>query len=222
MPGSITAQVLRKKPIELAVRAGLSFGVALWLSTAVGARVVQTLLPSYEQFVHAIDDHYRVDLTLTRRDGHDVVGRDLVLLGHAVVTRPVVVLEDARPVILVPGQTLQSSTALGIFMQPAILIIGLLLGWPIRSVREACVRGGVGATLLACWLVLGVPTSLWIYFQTIPMQTFAPQTFSFAVVAGKFLLNGGSAILGAGLALCAIAASGRAAGRRPDQAHGPT
>ena len=73
-----------------------------------------------------------------------------------------VVLGDAHPVVLVPGQTLQSSTAIGIFMQPAVLILGLLLAWPVRSMREACVRGSVGAVLLALWLLAGIPLSLWI------------------------------------------------------------
>ena len=217
MPGSITAQILKKPPLELALRATLSFGCALWLSTQTGAPVLERLLPFYEQAVHALDDHYRIELALTRRDGHNAIGSDLVLLGRAAVTRPMVVLGDAHPVVLVPGQTLQSSTAIGIFMQPAVLILGLLLAWPVRSVREACVRGSVGAVLLALWLLAGIPLSLWIYFQTVPLQAFAAHELFLSVVAGKFLLNGGSAVIGAGLAACAIAAGHRMLVRQPRQ-----
>lgn len=215
MPGSITAQILRKPPLELALRTTLSFGVALWLCAQAGAPVLERRLPFYQQVVHTLDDHYRIDLTLTRRDGHNLIGGDQVLLGHAAVTRPVVVLEEPRPVVLVPGQTLQSSTAIGIFMQPAVLLLGLLLAWPMRSVRETFVRGSVGVALLALWLLAGIPLSLWIYFRTVPLQAFAANELFFSVVAGKFLLNGGSAVLGAGLAACAIVAGHLAMVRRP-------
>jgi hypothetical protein len=209
MLGSITADVLQKRPVELAVRAMLAFGLALWLSTLVGPSLLEGLLRVHEQVVHLLDDHYRIELALTHQTGHDTVGSDLVLLGHAVVTRTVVVFGGSQAITLVTGQALQSSTAIGILMQPAIMILGFLLGWPVRSGREALVRGVVGAALLALWLVLGIPLSLWIYFQAIPLKAYAPNEFAFLDVAGKFLLNGGSVALGTSLAFGAIATTGR-------------
>ena len=197
MPGSITADLLKKRPLELALRALLAFGIAFWLVARLAPIILETLLPFYEQAIHLVDDHYRLDLSLTHRTGHDVVGSDLVLLVQATVVRTFMVFGSRAVITMQPGEILQSSTATGLLMQPAIMICGLLLAWPARSAAEVLLRLGIGAVLLAAWLLLGIPLSLWIYFQDIPLRVFAPREVSFLADAGRFLLNGGSVALGA-------------------------
>jgi hypothetical protein len=209
MPGSITADVLAKRPLELAVRAVLAFGIALWLSIRLSPILFDALLPFYEHAVHLLDDHYRIDLALTHQTGHDKIGSDLVLLVRATVARTFMVFGADTTVTLDPGEVLKSSTAIGVFMQPAVMILGLSLGWPVRSGREAAIRSALGATMLALWLVLGIPLSLWISFQDIPIQAYAPNEIPFASLLDKFMLNGGAVILGALLAAVAIATGHR-------------
>ncbi len=209
MPGSITADLLEKWPLELAVRAVLSFGLALWLSVGLSPVLLDTLLPFYEQFVHLLDDHYRIDFVLSHLTGHNKIGGDLVVLGHAAVERTFMVFGAGTTVTLVPGESLTSSTAIGVLMQPAIVMLGLLLGWPVRGAREVLMRGLLGLTLLALWVILGIPTWLWITFQDIPIRAYSPDAFSVMTAIGKFLLNGGGVVLGALLGAGAIAAARR-------------
>jgi hypothetical protein len=209
MPGSITADLLEKRPLELAVRAVLAFGIALWLCVALGPMLLDALLPFYEQFVRLLDDHYRIDFALTRLTGHNKIGGDLVVLGHAVVERTFMVFGADTTVTLVPGESLTSSTAIGVLMQPATVMLGFLLAWPVRGAREILIRWPLGLMLLALWLLLGIPVWLWISFQDIPIRAYAPDAFSVMTAIGKFLLNGGGVVLGALLGAGAIAAARR-------------
>jgi len=209
MPGSITADLLEKRPLELAVRAVLAFGIALWLSVVLSPMLLDALLPFYEQLVHLLDDHYRIDFALTRLTGHNKIGGDLVVLGHAAVERTFMVFGADTTVTLVPGESLTSSTAIGVLMQPAIVMLGLVLGWPVRGTREVLMRGLLGLTLLALWVILGIPAWLWISFQDIPIRAYSPDAFSVMTAIGKFLLNGGGVVLGALLGAGAIAAAKR-------------
>ena len=206
MPGFVTANVLHKPPLELALRAALAFGVAIWLAAGVGPIVLEALLRYFETVVHLLDDHYWIDFALTYETGHGNPGSDLALLGKASVMRPFVLSAGATSITMHTGQVLKSSTAVGIFMQPAIMIIGLLLGWPARSLRAVLARLIPGAMVLALWLCVGIPLSLWIYFQGMPIKAFAPGEPAFAITAGKFLLNGGGLVVGGLLAAVALAA----------------
>jgi hypothetical protein len=205
MHGSVIASLLQTKPLELALRVALAFGIALWLFTRLGPALLEALLPWYEQAVHRLDDRYRIDLTLSHQTGHDKIGSDLVVLGRATVARTFVVFGADRPIILQPGSVLTCSTATGLLLQPAVMLLGLLLGWPTRSAGEALIRFASGSIMLAAWLLLGIPFSLWIYFHDIPIRAYAPDELAFLTIAGKFLLNGGSLVLGAMLAACALA-----------------
>lgn len=215
MPGSITANLLEKRPLELALRAVLAFGIALWLSVAFGPMLLDALLPLYERAVHLLDDHYRIDFALTRLTGHDKIGGDLVVLGHATVERTFMVFGAETRVMLVPGESLTCSTAIGVLMQPATVMLGVLLGWPARGAREVLIRWSLGLMLLALWLLLGIPVWLWISFQDIPIRAYAPDAFSVMTAIGKFLLNGGGVMLGASLGAGAIAAAGSRAASWP-------
>jgi hypothetical protein len=209
MRGSITASVLQQRPLELAVRAVLAFGIAIGLSAWLGSMLLDALLPSYERVVHRLDRRYRIDLTLSHQTGHDRIGGDLVVLGRATVMKTFVVFGANKFIMVEPGTVLLCSTATGLLMQPATMIFGLLLGWPVRSVREALVRGSLGSMLLALWMLLGIPLSLWVYFHDIPVRAFVPNEVSFLTIFGKFLLNGGGLVLGALLATGALALADR-------------
>jgi hypothetical protein len=162
------------------------------------------LLPFHEEVVHRLDDHYRIDFALSHRTGHDKIGSDLVVLGKATVIRTFVVFGAGKSIMLDAGSALTCSTATGVLMQPAIMILGLLLMWPARSSREMLLRGACGAMLLAVWLLLGIPLSQWIYFHDIPIRAYVSDEVSMVTAVGKSLLNGGGLILGALLAAGSI------------------
>lgn len=209
MPGSVTADVLARRPLELAIRATLGFACALWLSVRFGPPLLDGLRPFYEHALQLIDGHYRIDLALTHRTGHDTIGSDLVVLLQATVTRSFVVFGADTTVTLAPGEVLRSSTAIGILMQPVIVIVGTLLGWPLHGGREGAIRTVLGTAMLAFWLLFGITSSLWVFFRDIPIQAYAPNAVSWSTLADKFLLNGGGVLIGALLAAIALA-TGRA------------
>ena len=209
MPGSASSDLLDKRPLELIARALAAFAIVFWLSMRFGAGLIDALLPLYESYVQSIDNHYRIDLAVTRVGGHDKLGADLVVLGRAAVTRSFMVFGDTAKVMMMPGEVLQSSTAIGMLMQPAVMLAGLLLAWPLRSMREAAVRGVLGIMLLALWMLLGIPSWLWISMCDLPIRVVAPDELSVLTIANKMLLNGGAVVLGAVLAAVAIAGGRR-------------
>jgi hypothetical protein len=221
MPGSAIADLLERRPLELAVRAVLAFGSAMWLVALLSPTVLSALLPYYEQFVQRLDDHYRVDFALSHRTGHDRIGSDLVVLGHAAVVRTYMIFAADKTIMLAPGQVLSSSTAIGVLMQPASVIIGMLLAWPLRSAVEAAPRLAFGAGALLLWQLLGIPLSLWVYFRDIPAQAFGVADVTWSMLLDRFLLNGGSVVVGALLAIAALAAGRHSAEIRADGRSGP-
>jgi hypothetical protein len=106
---------------------------------------------------------------------------------------------------LKPGQVVTCSTALGLLMQPAVMIIGLLFAWPLGSARAIPGRLIAGSLMLALWVGIGIPLSLWLYFQDIPILAFAPNVIVVETIINRFMLNGGSLVLGALLAAMALA-----------------
>jgi hypothetical protein len=208
MPGSVTAQFRQTPPLELALRATLAFAIALWLAAEFAPALLAALLPFYEELVHLLDAHYRIEMSLTHLTGHDRIGSDLVVLTRATPEKEFIFFGGGTPFLMDPRNVLTSSSASGLLMQPAIVIFGLLLAWPLRSWREALLRGVFGSLLLMLWLLFGVPVSIWIYFQDIPLRVVTPNEVSFLTAVGKFLLNGGEIVLGALLAAAAIAAAG--------------
>ena len=221
MPGSATANLLQKSPLELALRAVLAFGIALWLSALVGPGILEGLRHYYETIVYQLDDRYWINFTLTHQTGHNKPGSDLVLLGRAEVMKAFTVSAAGKVFTLLAGQALTCSTAIGILMQPVIMLVGVLLAWPLESVRAALGRGVFGAMALAFWLFVGIPLSLWIYFYDIPVRAFVPSEVLLSTIIGKFLLNGGGLVLGGLLAAGALAAGARWGddATQPDRTH---
>lgn len=205
MPGSATVSVLQRSPRDLAVRAVLAFGAALGLFAWLAPSLLEPLLRYYETVVYTLDDRYWIAFTLTHQTGHDKIGSDLVLLGRATVMRPMTVTAGDLVVNLQPGQTLKSSTAIGVLLQPAIMIAGLLLAWPLRTARALPERALLAVGLLGFWLGVGVPLTLRLYFQDIPIRAFAPNVIPFETLVGRFLLNGGGLVLGALLTAAGLA-----------------
>ena len=205
MPGSATADLLQKSSLELAVRVMLAFGIALGLSTWLGPHLLEPLLHYYETVVHMLDDRYWIDLALTYQTGHDTFGSDLAILGRAVVMKSLSISAGDIVIALTPGQALKSSTAIGILMQPAIMIVGLLLAWPLGSSKAIPIRAGLGVLMLGIWLFVEIPLSLWVYFQDIPIRAMAPTVIVLETIVSRFLLNGGSLVLGALMAGVALA-----------------
>ena len=65
MPGSATANLLQKSPLELALRAVLAFGLALWVSAQISPGILEGLRHYYETIVYQLDDRYWINFTLT-------------------------------------------------------------------------------------------------------------------------------------------------------------
>lgn len=209
MPGSATANLLQKSPLELALRAVLAFGLALWLSALISPAVLEGLRHYYETIVYQLDDRYWINFTLTYQNGHNKLGSDLVLLGRAEVMKAFSVSAAGKVFTLQAGQALTCSTAIGILIQPAIMLVGVLLAWPLASAKAALGRGLFGAMALAFWLFVGVPLSLWIYFYDIPVRAFEPSEVLLSTIISKFLLNGGGLVIGGLLAAGVLAAGAR-------------
>lgn len=213
----MSADVLRTPPLELALRAVLAFGFALWIAIKFSPALLQGLMPYYEQVVHQLDDHYRIEFELTHRTGHGSVSSDLVILGTATVTRTFLIFGEGRTIPMYPGEALKCSTATGVFTAPAVMLIGLILGWPARSWRARLQRGLLGVLTLSTWGLVGIPMELWIYFHDIPLRAYSPNTVTFLTGVGKFLLNGGGVVLGALLAFGVIGVTtSRAVAPRPE------
>jgi len=212
MPGSATANLLQKSPLELALRAVLAFGLALWLSALISPGILEGLRHYYETIVYQLDDRYWINFTLTYQNGHNKLGSDLVLLGRAEVMKAFSVSAAGKVFTLQAGQALTCSTAIGILVQPAIMLVGVLLAWPLASAKGALGRGLFGAMALAFWLFVGVPLSLWIYFYDIPVRAFEPSEVLLSTIISKFLLNGGGLVIGGLLAAGVLAAGARSNG----------
>ena len=135
MPASDSAGLLDTPPLELAARLALAGGVAVWLAMRGGPLLLEVLIPFLEASVDLLDTRYRVEFTLTYRTGHGNIGSELALLGRAAVARLFFIPVDGRVIAMQPGQVLSSSTALGVLMQPAVAILTLVLGWPMRARR---------------------------------------------------------------------------------------
>lgn len=200
----MSADVLRTPPLELVLRAALAFGFALWCAIQLSPPLLQRLLPYYEQVVHQLDDHYRIDFELTHQTGRGAVSSDLVILGTATVTRTFLIFGRGRTIPMYPGEALKCSTATGVFTAPAVMLLGLVLGWPANSWSVRLRRSLLGLLTLAAWGLLGIPIELWIYFHDIPVRAYSPNTVTFLTGVGKFLLNGGGVALGALLAFSVI------------------
>lgn len=211
MPGSAIADVLHRSPLELIGRAAIGFGIALCLVDKLGAPMLEPLLHYYETIVHLLDDRYWIDFTLTHQTGHDRLGSDLAVLGQAAVMKAMVVTHGDVAVALRPGQGLKCSTAIGILLQPAVMIVGVLLAWPTASGKSIPMRLLVGTPTLATWLLGGIPLTLWIYFRDIPIRALAPTAILPETLVSKFLLNGGSLVLGALMAAGALTLATRLA-----------
>ena len=89
-------------------------------------------------------------------------------------------------------------------MQPAVAIVALVLGWPLRVLRNLLARALMCAAMLAFWFLAGLPATLWLYFHDIPLRAFAPGQETFATPLGRLLLNGGSVALGVAMGALAI------------------
>lgn len=187
----------------------LAFAAALWLAAELSPALLTALLPFHEQVVHLLDTNYRIEMSLTHLTGHGTIGSDLVVLTRATPEKEFVFFVGGEPFLMAPSNVLTSSSAVGLLTQPAIMVLGLLLGWPLRSGREALLRGVFGSLLFTLWLLVGVPVSIWIYFQDIPIRVVAPNEVSFLTAVGKFLLNGGEIVLGALFGAAAISIAGR-------------
>lgn len=209
MPSSAPASLLDTAPLELAARAVLAGALAIWLVLRAGPLLLELLIPYFESTVHWLDTRYKIEFELTYRTGHGVPGSELALLGRAAVTRLFFIPVDGGIIPMHAGNVLTSSTATGVLLQPAVMVIALLTGWPARSRREMTLRAPVGMAVLAFWMLAGLPLTLWLYFHNIPLQAFAPQESMLAAPLGKFLLNGGSVVLGAGMGVAAVIASAR-------------
>jgi len=214
MSGSAFSDLLDRPTPELAARVLVAFGLALLLGTALGPSLLEALLPFHRHCLELFDDHYRVDLALTHLTGHDRIGGDLVVLATATVLRSFVAFGETARVVLLPGEALKCSTAVGLLMQPAVIVVGVLAAWPLRSAREAVLRWALGVVLLALWLAVGVPAWLWISLSDIPIRAVVPDELSILTALDKMLLDGGAVVLGALLGAAAVAAGRHPAGPR--------
>lgn len=205
MPGSATANVLQRSPRDLALRAALAFGGALGLFAWLGPSLLEPLLRYYETVVYALDDRYWITFSLTHQTGHGKIGSDWVVLGQASVMKALAIHSGDTVVALKPGQALTCSTAIGVLMQPAIMIVGILLAWPARSSAAVPGRVVAGSLTLGGWFFFGIPLLLWLYFQDIPIRVVAPNIIPLETVVGRFLLNGGGLVVGSLLAAAALA-----------------
>jgi hypothetical protein len=209
MPGFAAVSVLQRSPGELALRAGLAFGVTLWLAAWLGPVALSPLLNYYETLVEALDDRFKIDFALTHQTGHDLLGADLAILGQATVRRPADLAIGGKEAALIPGQVLKCSTAVGLLMQPLIMVVGLLGGWPIASARAALRRLSLATLIVGAWLMAGVPLTLWLFFLDIPVRVFAPDAVTFETLSNRLITNGGGLFIGVVLAAAALAGEPR-------------
>jgi len=195
----------------MALRAALAGTLAVWLVLRGGPLLIETLVPYLGAAVQWMDARYTYTFELTYRTPQGGSGSELALLGRAAVARLFFIPIEEGIIPMRPGTLLTSSTAIGVLLQPAVMLIALLTGWPARSRREMMARALAGTAVLALWLLAGLPLTLWIYFRDIPLHAFAPHETTLATPIGKFLLNGGSVALGAALGCAAVRTSVRLA-----------
>jgi hypothetical protein len=209
MPGSATANLLQKSSLELAARAVLAFCLSLWISALLSPGLLEGLLHYYETIVYLLDDHYWTEFSLIHQISNDKMGGDLIVLGRAEVMKAFNVSAANTVYTLYPGNAFSCSTAIGTIMQPAVMLVGLLLGWPLASAKAVLARGVFGAMALALWLLVGIPVSLWIFFYDMPIRAFVPSEVLLSSIITRFLFNGGGLILGGLLAAAVLAAAAR-------------
>ena len=209
MHGYVLAGPLQKSPVELAARAAVSLSVATWLSIQLGPIALHALIPYLETAVSLLDSNYRISFALGNRGGNGVYGGDLMLKGQAIVVNSFSIITQTANIHLRPGPAFPSHTAVGLLMQPVMMIVAVLLGWPVRSRCELAARAVLGAMAVGAWLLVGLPATLWIYFRDVPLRAFVPGEMTYATVVGKFFLNGGSLGVGGLVAAFTIAAAVR-------------
>jgi hypothetical protein len=124
------------------------------VATVYQDSIVNALLPLFHAWLGIVDDTYRtIDLSVARVHGESMIRRlatpgSLQIVGGAMVY---------------PDSSLQfaEEAATGMVLQPMILALALLAGWPWVSLRELTIRFAVAVVPVALVMLLDVPMMLY-------------------------------------------------------------
>lgn len=181
----------------------LAAGLVLTLlAGAWEARIVGNVLPLFRVWLDLVDHTYRtVDLSVVATPSGMIVRRLATPIGiHVVGER--VVYHDPRTVM-------SNEAAAGIVLQPAILMLSLLLSWPGGSLSERVLRLALAAALLPVLLLLDVPMMLYGFAWFEEIKVVDPERGSLLVSWADAMNAGGRFVLAIVAAAAAIAGAAR-------------
>ena len=128
--------------------------VMMCFALAYQDEIVNGLLPLFRAWFDLVDDTYRtLDLSVISSNGESMVRR-LATPGS---------LQIVAGMMVYPDSTMQFSeqATTGMVLQPQILAIALLFGWPWRNLRDLTVRLVLAVAPLTLAMLLDVPTMLY-------------------------------------------------------------
>lgn len=172
---------------------GLSLVAHVW-----GERAVTHVLPALQAEIAWLDDTYDVRSLTLDTEGADHVVRLLVSQRHYIQLAGR--LFEPNPL----GRA-NASTLVGHLILPVVVLVGVVLAWPARSLGAWWWRWPKLLSASALLVALNVPLVLWAGIWHLHVDAFAPETWSPLLVWADFLQAGGEHVLALLLAALCLA-----------------
>ncbi|HUO43542.1 MAG TPA: hypothetical protein VMT94_01350 [Burkholderiales bacterium] len=200
MSGSTALSAAWPRPFELALRLTIAYALAVWLAYRYGRNCIDALLPALEYAVSLTNDVFRIVAMTT--DSH---GPDTVLRLRVELARPLTIgAQIWKPHA---GGWMDCVTTLGLLQQPAIVMLGLTLAWPLPRPAAALWRALFTALALGVIVFVHTPFFLWASLWSTFVAVYDPRGFYLLCLWHDVLLNGGQLAIGllAGIAIIRLA-----------------
>ena len=177
----------------VALMLGLSVAAHVW-----GERILAHLLPAMQAEIAWLDDTYEIKTLALDTEGADHVLR-LVVRQRRYIQLGGLLFEPH------PLGRANASTLVGHVILPVLVLTGLVLAWPARSLGAWLWRWPKLLPAAALLVALNVPTVLWAGIWRLHVDAFAPETWSPLLVWADFLQAGGEHVLALLLAALCVA-----------------
>jgi hypothetical protein len=171
----------------------LSIALAWW----GGPLMARAYLPVLQWvYAHIDSDNEVISLELSDHGVKRGVDKVFTL---TIAPRPYIYVGDRLIATNVEGRGMVSVLTAYLW-QPFVVALPLILAWPARHLREWYTRATVLLIGTILIVLIDIPTLIWSEVWTYYINTVAPGKFSFLLLWGHLLKNGGQTLLGMGLA----------------------
>ena len=183
--------------LRLAVGTLLSIAMAWW----TGPSLAQAFLPSLKWvYAHIDTDNDVVSLEVS---AHGVNYGDDRVYALTIAPHPYIYVGDKLVATNTQGRG-RVSVLTGYLWQPLVVALPLLLAWPVRRRSEWPIRAVAFLAVGIVVILVDLPTLLWSEVWSYYVGSVAPGKFSFLLIWGHLLKNGGQTLLGIVIAVLSV------------------